>query len=150
MAYDEGMMQKAIDLAREAASRDEVPIGAVLVKNGRMIACAANEKEQRSDACAHAEMLVLQRAAEVIGNWYLEDCELYCTLEPCPMCAGAMINSRISKLYFGAFDQRFGCAGSRINLLDGEMFNHTVEVYGGCMAEICSQLLSDFFKKKRK
>ena len=149
MAYNEQFMSRAVELAKKAQMADEVPVGAVLVRNGEIIAEAANEKECRGNALAHAEMLVLEKGSSVTGSWNLNDCELYCTLEPCPMCGGAMINSRIKTLYYGAHDLRFGCAGSQIDLLDGSVFNHKVTVYGGCMEKQCSALLTDFFRKKR-
>lgn len=150
MAYCEEFMSKAIALAEQASRSDEVPVAAVLVKDGKVIACATNEKEKNKNSLAHAEMIAMTLGAEKLGDWRLDECELYCTLEPCPMCAGAMINSRLKTLYYGAHDHRFGAAGSQIDLLDGSVFNHKVTVYGGCRERECAEMLSDFFEKKRK
>lgn len=147
--YDEKFMKRAIELAGACAECDEVPVGAVLVKDGVIIAEGANEKERENNALCHAEMIALAGGAKALGNWWLEDCELYVTLEPCPMCAGAIINSRIRALYFGAFDEKSGACGSKVNLLKHGLFNHNVEVSGGYLKEDCARLLSDFFKLKR-
>ena len=143
-------MQLAINLAKAAALADEVPVGAVVVKDGKVIATSENMKERANDATRHAEMVALSRAAGEVGNWWLEDCDVYVTLEPCPMCAGAMINSRIRALYFGAYDLKTGAAGSKVNLFEEGLFNHNIVVSGGHREEECSALLSEFFKKKRK
>lgn len=143
-------MEMAIQAAKDCSAFDEVPVGAVLVKDGKVLAVSGNRKERANSALLHAEMIVLAEGAKAVGNWWLEDCELYVTLEPCPMCAGAMINSRIRALYFGAYDEKSGACGSKINLLEGGLFNHDIEVSGGHMREECADLLSDFFRKKRK
>ena len=148
--YKDEFMQLAISLARASALADEVPVGAVVVKDGKVIATSENMKERKNDATKHAEMVALAKATEVEKNWWLEDCDVYVTLEPCPMCAGAMINSRIRALYFGAYDEKTGAAGSKVNLFEEGLFNHTILVSGGHRAEECAKLLSDFFKKKRK
>ena len=148
--YSDEYMQLAINLAKSAALADEVPVGAVVVKDGKVIATSENMKERANDATRHAEMVALSRAAEEVGNWWLEDCDVYVTLEPCPMCAGAMINSRIRALYFGAYDLKTGAAGSKVNLFEEGLFNHNIVVSGGHREEECSALLSEFFKKKRK
>lgn len=148
--YDEKFMLRAIELARGCAELDEVPIGAVLVKGGEIVAESGNAKERENNALRHAEMVVLDEGAKKLGNWWLEDCDLYVTLEPCPMCAGAMVNARIRALYFGAYDQKAGACGSKVNLLEGGLFNHDIEVSGGYRKEECAALLSDFFKNKRK
>lgn len=140
----------AIKLAQAAALADEVPVGAVIVKDNEVVATSENMKERENDATRHAEMVALSRAAEVVGNWWLEDCDVYVTLEPCPMCAGAMINSRIRALYFGAHDLKTGAAGSKVNLFEEGLFNHDIIVSGGHREEECSALLSAFFKEKRK
>ncbi len=140
----------AIELARESAKCDEVPVGAVLVKGGQVIASGGNRKERDNDATMHAEIIALKEGAKALGNWWLEDCELYVTLEPCPMCAGAMINSRIRALYFGAYDSKSGACGSKIDLLKKGLFNHDIEVGGGYRQEECAALLSSFFKSKRE
>ena len=148
--YSDEYMQLAINLAKSAALADEVPVGAVVVKDGKVIATSENMKERANDATRHAEMVALSRAAGEVGNWWLEDCDVYVTLEPCPMCAGAMINSRIRALYFGAYDLKTGAAGSKVNLFEEGLFNHNIVVSGGHREEECSALLSEFFKKKRK
>lgn len=147
--YDKQFMLRAIELARQCAAEDEVPVGAVLVKDGRIIAESGNRKERDNDALRHAEMIALSEGAAAMGNWWLEDCELYVTLEPCPMCAGAMINSRIRALYFGAYDEKSGACGSKVNLLKEGLFNHNIEASGGYEKEECARLLSEFFKAKR-
>lgn len=148
--YDEKFMTKAIELAKGCAELDEVPVGAVLVKGGEIIAESGNAKERENNALRHAEMIVFDKGANALGNWWLEDCELYVTLEPCAMCAGAMINARIRALYFGAFDPKTGACGSKVNLLESGLFNHDIEVSGGHLKDECTALLSDFFRNKRK
>lgn len=142
-------MLRALELARECAEYDEVPVGAVVVKDGVIIAEGNNRKERDGSAVHHAEIVALEAAAKALGNWWLEGCELYVTLEPCAMCAGAMVNARISRLIFGAYDKRFGAAGSRTNVLEAGLLNHDIEVTGGVMAEECGALLTAFFKAKR-
>lgn len=143
-------MQEALRLAREASARGEVPVGAVVVLDGEVIASAANEKELRNDATAHAEMLALKRAAEHLGYWRLTDATLYVTLEPCSMCAGAMIQARLGRLVFGAVDPKAGAAGSVLDILDHPGLNHQVKVKSGVLAEECGQVLTEFFESKRK
>lgn len=150
MAYEEKFMIRAIELAEESASHDEVPVGAVVVKDGEIIAEGMNFKERKNNAICHAEIVALSKATEAVGNWWLEDCDVYVTLEPCVMCAGAMIHSRIRTLYFGAYDEKTGACGSKLNLFEQGLFNHTVLVEGGHEQEACSQMLSVFFKTKRK
>lgn len=146
---DEEFMKRALALAAECAARDEVPVGAVVVKEGSIIAEGCNFKERENCAVRHAEIVALERAAKVLGNWWLEDCEVYVTLEPCPMCAGAMINSRIKRVVFGAYDPKTGAAGSKVDLFAPGLFNHDVEVKGGVLREECAALLSEFFRAKR-
>ncbi len=148
--YNDKYMQLAIDLATASAKADEVPVGVVIVKNDEVIATSENMKERANDATKHAEMVALAKAAEVENNWWLENCDVYVTLEPCPMCAGAMINARIRNLYFGAKDPKTGAAGSKVDLFKSGLFNHDVLVSGGHHADECSALLSEFFKGKRK
>ena len=143
-------MKRAIELAKECSQFDEVPVGAVVVKDGKIIAESGNRKERDNCAVSHAEILAIQKATEVVGNWWLEDCEMYVSLEPCPMCAMAMIHSRISKLYFGAYDEKTGAGGSRVNIFEKDLFTHNIEVEGGVMKEECGALLTEFFKNKRK
>ena len=147
--YEQKFMLRAIELAKECAALDEVPIGAVVVKDGRVIAESGNLKERQLNAVCHAEIVALSAAAKAVGNWWLEGCEVYVTLEPCPMCAGAMINARVDALYFGAYDPKSGACGSKVNLFEEGLFNHYVEVSGGHMAEECGAVLSEFFKTKR-
>ncbi len=145
-----GFMRLALKEAEKAAKADEVPVGAVIVKNGEIIAKAHNLKERRNCALFHAETVAISKAAKKLNNWWLEDCELYVTLEPCPMCAGAVINSRLKRVVFGAFDSKAGCLGSVFNLTEKGKFNHDVEVKGGVMSEECAAVLSEFFRNKRK
>lgn len=150
MTTDEMFMNRALELAAECAAADEVPVGAVVVKDGRIIAEGGNFKERELNAVRHAEIVALERASQAVGNWWLEDCDLYVTLEPCPMCAGAMINARIRRLVFGAYDPKTGAAGSKVDLFEKGLFNHDVEVTGGVLAERSAALLGEFFKRKRK
>ncbi|MBP1084235.1 tRNA(adenine34) deaminase [Bacillus capparidis] len=146
---NEYFMKEAIKEARKAGEKGEVPIGAVLVLNGEIIARAHNLRETEQRSMAHAEMLVIDEACQTLGTWRLEDTELYVTLEPCPMCAGAIVLSRVSKVVFGAHDPKGGCAGTLMNLLTDERFNHQAEVVGDVLADECGRLLSDFFKALR-
>jgi tRNA(adenine34) deaminase len=145
---DEKFMREAIAEAKRAAA-DEVPVGCVIVRGGELIARAANEKETRALATAHAEMLAIERASAFIGNWYLEGCTLYVTLEPCAMCAGAVVAARVDRVVFGAYDKRFGACGTLLNIADNAGLNHRARVTGGVLQEECAALLSDFFKSKR-
>ncbi|WP_054696012.1 tRNA adenosine(34) deaminase TadA, partial [Syntrophomonas palmitatica] len=148
MNNDQEYMRLALELAREALENGEIPVGAIVVAGGELTAKARNEKELRGDATAHAEMLALQRAAVKIGSWRLTDATMYVTLEPCPMCAGAMIQARLGRLVFGAYDPKAGAAGSVINLLDYPTLNHRVKVKSGVLAEECGQIMKDFFAAK--
>ena len=148
--YNDKYMQLAIDLAKASAEADEVPVGAVIVNDGKIIATSENMKERKNDATKHAEMVALEKATKEQNNWWLEDCDVYVTLEPCPMCAGAMINSRIRALYFGAHDAKTGAAGGKVNIFEPGLFNHDVFVSGGHRSEECASLLTDFFRNKRK
>ena len=143
-------MNRAIALAKEAASEGEIPVGAVVVLNGEIIGEGKNACERLHDATAHAEILAIKQAAERLNDWRLGGCSLYVTLEPCPMCAGAIINSRISEVVFGAFDKRAGscCNDSVINLFSCG-YDSRVEVFGGIREEECKELLSSFFKNRR-
>jgi tRNA(adenine34) deaminase len=149
MFSDEFYMAEAIKEARLAEEIDEVPVGAVIVRNGEIIARAHNLRENSKDPSAHAEVLAIRQAAEVLGGWRLSDCTLYVTLEPCPMCAGACINSRLKRVVFGAYDKKAGCCGTLYNLLTDSRFNHNPEVTDGISHDECSKMLSDYFKKKR-
>ena len=138
-------MQEAINIAQN--SEKDLPIGAVLVKNGEIISKAHNKKELQKDVTAHAEMLVIQEAQEILGTTILSDCELYVTLEPCPMCSWAILNSRISKVFFGAYDTIYGALGSATDLR--KFLNSKTEVIGGIKEEECSTLLKNYFKTIR-
>lgn len=142
-------MKKAIEEAEKAAKIGEVPIGAVIVKDGEMIATGYNKRETRQNALLHAEIEAINNACKKIGSWRLMHCDLYVTLEPCPMCAGAIINSRIKRLIFGAKDEKAGSCGSVINLFELK-YNHRPEIISGVMEKNCRNLLSDFFKNLRK
>lgn len=146
---DERFMRRALELAAECAEADEVPVGAVVVLDGVIVAEGANRKERELNAVRHAEIVALESAAGKLGNWWLENCDVYVTLEPCPMCAGAMINARVRRLVFGAYDPKSGAAGSRVDLFKAGLFNHDIEVTGGVLREECAALLSEFFKGKR-
>ena len=142
-------MQIALDVAHETAGRNEVPVGAVIVHDGSIVARAGNSREVTGNPINHAEMLVIQEAAQKIGSWRLTECSLFVTLEPCLMCAGAVIGARIPKLVFGAFDPAAGACGSVYNVLDDPRLNHRVEVIGGVRADDCRALLGSFFKDRR-
>lgn len=144
-------MQRAIELAQYAASIGEVPVGAVIVKKqtGEIVGEGFNRRESERSPLAHAELAAIDMASKTLGGWRLIDCEMYVTLEPCAMCSGAIINSRVENVYFGAYDRRFGTCGSVIKLFDLP-FNHTPETAGGVMEEECAKLLSDFFKELRR
>jgi tRNA(adenine34) deaminase len=142
-------MRLALIQAKMAFEQGEVPIGAVVVHKGQVIAVAHNEREQKNDPTAHAEVLAIQRAAEVLGTWRLTDAILYVTLEPCPMCAGAILQSRIKQLVYGAMDLKGGATGSVLNVLDYTLWNHRVDVVAGVLEEECSDILKLFFRKLR-
>ncbi len=142
-------MTAALGLARAAARRSEVPVGAVAVRQGSRIAAASNRMEAMKDATAHAEMLALTQAEAAVGDWRLVDCELYVTKEPCPMCAGALVHVRIRRLIFGCADDRGGAAGSVVNLLQMPTLNHRCEITAGVLREECSALLQSFFRAQR-
>ena len=145
----EYFMKKALKEAQKAYDLEEVPIGAVIVKDDKIIARAYNLKETKNDTTKHAELLAIQKASKKIGAWRLSECELYTTLEPCSMCAGAIINSRIKKLYIGAKDPKAGAAGSILNLFEDYKFNHKVDVEYGVLEKECSEILKNFFKNLR-
>lgn len=147
---DEKFMQAAISEAIKARERNEVPIGAVIVQDGEVIASGYNLRETSQQTLSHAELLAIEAANEKVGSWRLEDCTLYVTLEPCPMCAGAIVQSRIKRVVYGAPDPKAGCAGTLFNLLEESRFNHQVEVTSGVLQEECASLLTDFFKTLRQ
>lgn len=146
---DTRYMQYALNEARNAMDAGEVPVGCVIVHNGQIVGKAHNQRETLQDPTAHAEILAITQAAAHIGSWRLEDTRLYVTLEPCPMCAGAIILARIPEVFFGAMDPKAGCCGSLMNLLDDSRFNHKPVVNPGLLAEECGSILSEFFRSIR-
>lgn len=150
MERDERFMQLAIEEAKKAEAIGEVPIGCVIVKGDEVIATGHNRRETDLLAAAHAEMIAIESANRSLGNWRLEDCELYVTLEPCPMCAGAIVLSRVKRVIFGAHDPKGGCCGTLMNLVQDERFNHQADVTENVLAEECGRLLTDFFRTLRK
>ena len=146
---DEIFMKEAINLAREAERIDEVPVGAVAVRDGKIIAEAFNTRESSKCATHHAEILAIERACAALGGWRLPGVTLYVTMEPCAMCAGAIINARIERVVYGAKDFRFGAFGSALDLNEAGL-NHKPEVVGGVMGDECADMLSTYFKNKRK
>ena len=146
---NERFMREAIKQAKKAAKLGEMPVGAVIVRNGEIISRGYNKRETKKNALLHAEIIAVERACKKLGGWRLPECEIYVTLEPCPMCAGAILNSRIDRVYFGAYDPKSGCAGSRINLMDMNLCNYTAEVMGGVMQEECAGLIKEFFRELR-
>ena len=147
---EEKFMKEALKEAQKAYEKLEVPVGCVIVKEGKIIARAHNLKETKYDTTKHAEILAIQKASKKLESWRLLDCEMYVTLEPCSMCAGAIINSRIKKVYIGTLDEKTGACGSVLNLFEDYTFNHKVEIETGVMREECELILKDFFKKLRE
>ena len=150
MQEKEKFMKQALKEAKKAYEKLEVPVGAIIVKNGKIIARAHNQKETKFDTTKHAEILAIQKASKKLKSWRLIDCEMYVTLEPCTMCAGAIINSRIKKIYIGASDEKTGAVGSVLNLFDDYKFNHKPEYEKGILEQECSEILKRFFKDLRK
>lgn len=150
MEEDEQYMRLAIEEAKQALLFDEVPIGAIIVYQGEVIATGYNIRETSQTTLSHAELIAIAEANKVIGSWRLEECTLYVTLEPCPMCAGAIVQSRIRRVVYGAPDPKSGCAGSLMNLLMDDRFNHQVDVKQGVLRQECSSLLKDFFNELRQ
>lgn len=142
-------MQQALKEAQKALSKEEAPIGAIIVKDGKIIARAHNERELKQDATLHAEVSAIRKACRKTGSWRLTDCDMYVTLEPCAMCAGALIQSRVKRLFIGAPDPKAGAVGSVIDVLGVDQFNHKVEVHYGVLEEECSRILKDFFRELR-
>ena len=149
MKNDEIFMREALSLARSAAELGEIPVGAVVVREGEIIGRGHNLRQTRASATAHAEVLAIEEACSAVGSWRLSGCTLYVTLEPCPMCAGALVNSRIDRVVFGCRDALAGACGSVINL-GAYPFNHSFELTGGVLDREAAELLSEFFKEKRK
>ncbi|MEO7823261.1 MAG: tRNA adenosine(34) deaminase TadA [Gemmatimonadaceae bacterium] len=145
----EKYMRNALDLARDAVRRNEVPVGALVVSGGSIVAATTNRTVRDQDPTAHAELLAIREAAAKLDRWRLDDCTLYVTLEPCAMCAGAMVLSRMKRVVFGAWDEKAGMAGSVADLLRHPRLNHRPEVKGGVLADECAALLSDFFQAQR-
>lgn len=142
-------MQMALQQAEQAARCDEVPVGAVIVREGSIIAAAHNQREMLRDPTAHAEMIAITQAAEAVGGWRLEDCILYVTLEPCPMCAGAILQARIPVVVYGALDPKAGAVTSLFEMLNDTRLNHRCEVVSGVLQDRCGQILTEFFRQRR-
>ena len=149
MQEQEMFMKQALKEAKKAYKKFEIPVGAVIVKDGKIIARAHNQKETKFDTTKHAEILAIQKASKKLNSWRLLDCDMYVTLEPCAMCAGAIINSRINKIYIGTMDKKTGAVGSVLNLFDDYTFNHKVEYETGILQKKCELILKDFFKELR-
>lgn len=147
---DSVYMEMAIEQAQAAYELNEVPVGSVIVKQGRIIAAAHNQREQLRDPTAHAEMIAITQAAESVQDWRLEGCTLFVTLEPCPMCAGAIVQARIPRVVFGALDPKGGAVTSLFHLLNDARLNHRSEVVPGVLTDRCAALLTDFFERQRR
>ncbi|MBO5485688.1 MAG: tRNA adenosine(34) deaminase TadA [Eubacterium sp.] len=150
MTQDERYMKEAIKQAKRAYRREETPIGCVIVHENKIIARGYNKRNWKKNTLAHAEILAIHKASKVLGDWRLEDCTMYVTLEPCPMCAGAIVQARIPKVVVGSMNPKAGCAGSVMNLLQTEGFNHQAELIRGVLGEECSTLMTSFFKELRE
>ena len=150
MTADEKFMKAAITQARKAYAIDEVPIGCVIVQNDKIIARGYNRRNIDKNTLAHAELSAIRKASKKTGEWRLEDCTMYVTLEPCQMCAGAIVQSRMKRVVIGSMNAKAGCAGSILNLLQMQQFNHQVEITRGVREEECSQMLSQFFRELRE
>lgn len=146
----EDFMKLALKEAEKAYKKEEIPIGVLIVKDGKIISRAYNLKETKQDTIEHAEIRAIKKASKKLGSWRLNDCEMYTTLEPCPMCAGAIIQARIKKVYIGTMDEKTGAAGSKLNIFEDFTFNHKVEVETGILEKECKQILQSFFKELRK
>lgn len=150
MEQHENFMKEALCEAEKAYKKQEIPVGAVIVKNGIIIAKGHNLKESKKNTMKHAEIIAIEKASKVLDSWRLEGCEMYVTLEPCAMCAGALIHARIKKIYIGTMDEKTGACGSILNLLQDYKFNHQVEMQTGVLQEECERILKEFFKNLRK
>lgn len=142
-------MKEALRQAKKAYAIGETPIGAVIVHKGAVIARGYNKRETKKNSLGHAELIAIHKASKKLGGWRLPECELYVTLEPCPMCAGAIVQARIDHVYFGAYDKKTGCAGSKMNLFEPQLFYHTTAVQGGILEEECAALIRQFFQELR-
>jgi tRNA(adenine34) deaminase len=149
MTDKEKFMKEALKEAKKAYNKEEIPVGAVIVKDNKIIARAYNVKEEKNDTTKHAEILAIQKASKKLNSWRLTDCDMYVTLEPCSMCAGALIQARIRKVYIGTMDEKTGACGSVLNLLEDYKFNHTVQIEKNIMKEQCENILKEFFKYLR-
>ena len=147
---DEHWMRQALKLAQQAAEQDEVPVGAIIVHENKIIASAFNQREQLADPTAHAEMIAITQAASHLNSWRLLECSLFVTLEPCPMCAGAILQSRIPRIVYGALDPKAGAVVSLYQLLNDPRLNHRCETLSGVLADECGKILTEFFDRKRK
>ena len=147
---EEVFMREALKEAKKAYKRKEVPIGAVVVYKNKIISRGYNLREKKKNALLHAEIIAIEKACRKLRSWRLDECDLYVTLEPCPMCSGAIINSRIKNIFFGADDPKAGCVNSKAHLFETGLFNHDVNVVGGVLKSECSQILKDFFSELRK
>ena len=146
----QSFMALALQQAKKAYNRREVPVGAIIVKDNKVVAKAFNKREKCQNALYHAEILAINKACKKLKSFRLDECIMFVTLEPCPMCAGAIINSRLNKVYFGAYDQNYGCCGSKYNFLQDKTFEHLVDVEGGILQKDCSELIKQFFVEIRK
>jgi len=147
---DEHWMRQALKLAQQAAEQDEVPVGAIIVHKNKIIASAFNQREQLADPTAHAEMIAITQAASHLNSWRLLECSMFVTLEPCPMCAGAILQSRIPRIVYGALDPKAGAVVSLFQLLNDPRLNHRCETLSGVLANECGKILTEFFDRKRK
>ena len=150
MTSDESFMNQAVKQAKKAYDKLETPIGCVIVHEDKIIARGYNKRNMKKNTLAHAEILAINKASKVLGDWRLEDCTMYVTLEPCPMCAGAIVQARIPRVVIGSMNPKAGCAGSVLNLLQQDGLNHQVEITKGVLAEECSGLMTSFFRELRK
>ncbi|OLA01055.1 MAG: tRNA-specific adenosine deaminase [Clostridium sp. CAG:62_40_43] len=150
MTSDESFMKQAVKQAKKAYDKLETPIGCVIVHEDKIIARGYNKRNMKKNTLAHAEILAINKASKVLGDWRLEDCTMYVTLEPCPMCAGAIVQARIPRVVIGSMNPKAGCAGSVLNLLQQDELNHQVEITKGVLAEECSGLMTSFFRELRK
>lgn len=150
MTSDESFMKQAVKQAKKAYDKLETPIGCVIVHEDKIIARGYNKRNMKKNTLAHAEILAINKASKVLGDWRLEDCTMYVTLEPCPMCAGAIVQARIPRVVIGSMNPKAGCAGSVLNLLQQDGLNHQVEVTKGVLAEECSGMMTSFFRELRK
>lgn len=150
MTSDESFMKQAVKQAKKAYDKLETPIGCVIVHEDKIIAKGYNKRNMKKNTLAHAEILAINKASKMLGDWRLEDCTMYVTLEPCPMCAGAIVQARIPRVVIGSMNPKAGCAGSVLNLLQQDGLNHQVEITKGVLAEECSGLMTSFFRELRK